>query len=129
MFSDRRNDGPNISEDLRTLECAEGSRDLHAQLHHAQVPFGLIVGEGNCEVRKEPQDVITVVAQADQKVVAWPLGFSASRTRASNQWVLSLMEGERPSVRIDSANYGQPLRCEPQDSGLLFSSAVRNYRL
>ena len=53
MFSDRRNDGPNTSEDLRTLECAEGSRDLHAQLHHAQVPFCLIVGEGNCEVRKE----------------------------------------------------------------------------
>ena len=94
MFSDRRNYGPNISEDLRTLECAEGFRDLHAQLHHAQVPFGLIVGEGNCEVRKEPQDVITVVAQADQKVVAWPLGFSASRARASSQWVLSLMEGE-----------------------------------
>ena len=94
MFSDRRNDGPNISEDLRTLEGAEGSRDFHAQLHHAQVPFGLIVGEGNCEVRKEPQDVITVVAQADQKVVAWPLGFSASRARASSQWVLSLMEGE-----------------------------------
>jgi len=57
VFSDRRNYGPNISEDLRTLECAEGFRDLHAQLHHAQVPFGLIVGEGNCEVRKEPQDV------------------------------------------------------------------------
>ena len=27
-------------------------------------------------------------------VVAWPLGFSASRARASSQWVLSLMEGE-----------------------------------
>ena len=94
MFSDRRDDGPNISEDLRTLEGAEGSRDLHAHLHHAQVLFGLIVGEGNCEVRKEPQDVITVVAQADQKVVAWPLGFPASRARASSQRGLSLMEGE-----------------------------------
>ena len=65
MFSDRRNDGPNISEDLRTLEGAEGFRDFYAQLHHAQVPFGLIFGEGYCEVRKEPQDVITVIAQAD----------------------------------------------------------------
>ena len=46
MFSDRRNDGLNISEDLRTLEGSEGSRDFHVQLHHAQVPFGLIVGEG-----------------------------------------------------------------------------------
>jgi hypothetical protein len=94
MFSDRRNDGPNISEDLRTLEGAEGSRDLHAQLHYTQVPFGLIVGEGTCEVRKEPQDVISVVAQADQKIVAWPLGFSASSAGSSSQWVLSLMEGK-----------------------------------
>ena len=30
---------------------------------------------------------------------------------------------------IDSANNGQPLRCEPQDSSLLFSPAARNYRL
>jgi hypothetical protein len=78
VFSDRRNDGFNLSEDLRTLEGAEGSRDLHAQLHHTQVPFGLIVVKGNCEVRNEPQDVISVVAQADQKIMAWPLGFSAS---------------------------------------------------
>jgi hypothetical protein len=94
VFSDRRDDGSDVSEDLRALEGAESSRDFHAQLDHAQVPFGLFVGEGNCEVRKEPQDVIAVVAQAKQKVVAWPLGFSASRARASSQWVLSLMEGE-----------------------------------
>jgi hypothetical protein len=55
VFSDRQNYGPNISEDLRTLEGAESPRDLHAQLHHTHVPVGLIVGEGNCEVRKEPQ--------------------------------------------------------------------------
>ena len=30
---------------------------------------------------------------------------------------------------IDSASYGQPLRCEPQDSGLSFPPAARNYRL
>ena len=94
MFSDRRDDGSDVSEDLRTLEGAEGSRDFHAQLHHAQVLFGLIVGEGHCEVRKEPKDVIAVVAQADQEVVAWPFGFSASRARASRQRGLSLMEGE-----------------------------------
>ncbi len=94
MFSDRRNDGSNVSEDLRALEGAESSQDLHAQLHHAQVPFGLIVGKGDCEVRKEPQDVIAVVTQADDQVMAWPPGFSASRARASSQWVLSLMEGE-----------------------------------
>jgi hypothetical protein len=94
VFSNRRNDGPNISEDLRNLKGAEGSQDFHAQLLDAQVPFGLIVGEGNCEVRKEPQDVVTVVAQADQKVLAWQLGFSASRAGAPRQGVVSLMEGE-----------------------------------
>ena len=94
MFSDRRDDGSDVSEDLRALGGAESSRDLHAQLHHAQVPFGLIVGKGNCEVRKEPQDVIAVVTQADEQVMAWPLGFAASRAGASSQWVLSLMEGE-----------------------------------
>ena len=94
MFSDRRDDGSDVSEDLRALKGAEGSRDLHAQLHHAQVPFGLIVGEGNCEVRKESKDVIAVVAQADQKIVAWPLGFSTSRAGSSSQWVLSFVEGQ-----------------------------------
>ena len=28
--------------------------DFHAQLHHAQVLFGLIVGEGDCEVGEKP---------------------------------------------------------------------------
>ncbi len=49
-FSGRGDDGPDVGEDLRTLEGAEGSRDFHAHLHHAQVPLGLIVGEGDCEV-------------------------------------------------------------------------------
>jgi hypothetical protein len=70
---------------LRTLEGAESAQNLHAQLHQAQVPFSLIVGEENCEVRNEPRDVIAVVAQAEQKVVEWPLGFLASRARASSQ--------------------------------------------
>ena len=30
---------------------------------------------------------------------------------------------------IDSANYGQPLRCEPQDSGLLFPPVARSCSL
>ena len=70
MFFDRRNDGLNISEDLRTLEGWEGSRDFHVQLHHARVPFGLIGGEGNCEVCKEPQDVITLVRKRTSML--WP---------------------------------------------------------
>jgi hypothetical protein len=94
MFSDRRDDGSDVSEDLRALDGAESARNLHAQLHQAQVPFRLIVGEENCEVRNEPQDVIWVVVQAEQKIVAWPFGFLASRARESSQWVLLLMVGE-----------------------------------
>ena len=95
MFSDRRDDGPNISEDLRALEGAESSRDLHAQLHHAQVPFGLIVGEGNCEVRKETLGRHHG-SRASGPEGLWP-GRLAFRPRAPGhlgQWVLSLMEGE-----------------------------------
>ena len=83
MFSGRRDDGPDVGEDLRTLKCAEGARDVHAQLHHAQVLFGLIVGEGDCEVGDEPQDVIAVVTQADEQVMAWPPGLSAAGAGAS----------------------------------------------
>jgi hypothetical protein len=69
VFSDRRDDGSDVSEDLRALEGAESSRDFHAQLHHAQVPFGLIVGEGNCQVRKEPQDVIAAVSKRSPRPI------------------------------------------------------------
>lgn len=61
MFSGRRDDGPDVGEDLRPLERSEGTRDFHAQLHHAQVLFGLVVGEWDREVGDEPQDVIAVV--------------------------------------------------------------------
>ena len=94
MFSDRRDDGSDVSEDLRTLEGTESSRDLHAQLHHTQVPFGLIVGEGDCEIRKEPQDVIAVVTQADEQVMAWPLGFSTSGAGFLGQRRLTFVEGK-----------------------------------
>lgn len=94
VFPDRQNGGLNISEDLRTLEGAEGSRDFHVQLHHAQFPFGMIVCEGNCRVHEEPQELITIVTQADQKVMACLLGFSVSPAKASSHWVSSFMEGE-----------------------------------
>ena len=94
MFSGRRDDGPDVGEDLRTLKCAEGARDVHAQLHHAQVLFGLIVGEGDCEVGDEPQDVIAVVTQTDEQVVPWPPGFSAAGAGAFGQRWLAFVEGE-----------------------------------
>jgi hypothetical protein len=44
----------------------------------SQVLFGLIVGEGGGEVGGESQDAVLVVAQADEQIVSWPLGFSPS---------------------------------------------------
>lgn len=58
MFSGRRDDGPNVGESLRSLE---GARDFHAQ-----VLFGLVVGEWDREVDDEPQDIIAVVTQAQE---------------------------------------------------------------
>ena len=94
MFSGRRDDGPEVCEDLRTLECAECSGDFHAHLHHAQVLFGLIVGEGDREVGDEPQDVIAVVTQSQEQVVAWPPGFSAAGAGAFDQRGLAFVKGE-----------------------------------
>ena len=108
---------------LPTLECTEGSQGFHTQLHHAQVPFGLIVGEGNCEVRKESKDVIAVVAQADQKIVTWPFGFSASSAGSSSQWVLSLMEG-KPLSEDRHVFYDDALINRRGDFGL--ASALRS---
>ena len=96
MFSGRRDDGPEVCEDLRTLEGAERSRDFHANLHHAQVLFGLIVGEGDREVGDEPQDVIAVVTQSQEQVMAWPSGFSAAGAGAFGQRGLTFVEGEPP---------------------------------
>ena len=93
-FSGRGDDGPEVCEDLRTFEGSESSRDLHAHLHHAQVLFGLIVGEGDCEVRKEPQDVIAAVTQANDQVMTWPSGFSTSGAGFLDQWWLTFVEGE-----------------------------------
>ena len=85
MFSGRGDDRPDVGEDLRSLEGAEGARDFHAQLHHARVLFGLIVCEGDREVCDEPQDVIAVVTQAQEQVVAWPPGFSTAGAGAFGQ--------------------------------------------
>ena len=105
MLSGRRDDRPDVGEDLRTLEGAEGSRDFHAHLHHAQVPLGLIVGEGDCEVRKEPQDVIAVVTQADDQVVAWKVGGIPPHLRPvlGQDWVTGPIYSKRQKIAGDAA--------------------------
>jgi hypothetical protein len=78
VFHGRRDYGPEVRELLRSLERSEGSRDFHEQLHHVQVLFGLVVGEWDCKVVDEAQDVITVVNQAEEQIVTWPPGLWAA---------------------------------------------------
>lgn len=85
LFYGRRDYGPDVREALRSLERLEGSRDLYEQLHHEQVLFGLVVGEWDCKVGDEAQDVIAVVMQAQEQLVAWPPGLWAAGAGAFTQ--------------------------------------------
>jgi len=54
LFSRGRNDGSEPREDLGAFEGSKAPRDFHFDLHHPEVLFGQIVGEGRVEVIKEP---------------------------------------------------------------------------
>src|SRR5271163_4877203 len=44
-----RHDGPEERENPRALEGPEAAGDLHLDLHHPQISFGEVVGEGHVE--------------------------------------------------------------------------------
>src|SRR5277367_501473 len=44
-----RHDGPEERENPRALEGPEAAGDLHLDLHHPQILFGEVVGEGHVE--------------------------------------------------------------------------------
>src|SRR5271168_1646891 len=48
-----RHDGPEERENPRALEGPEAAGDLHLDLHHPQILFGEVVGEGHVEVGEE----------------------------------------------------------------------------
>ena len=77
MLSGRGDDRPDVGEDLRSLEGAEGAEIFIRSFIMRRSLFGLVVGEWDREVCDEAQDVIAVVTQAEEQVVAWPPGFSA----------------------------------------------------
>ena len=72
MFSGCRYHGPDVGEDLRPFDRTEAPRDLHAQFHHAQVLFGLIIGERDFEIRQKPQDIVAEVSQANEQIMPRP---------------------------------------------------------
>ncbi len=92
MLSGCGDHGPDVGEDPGSLDRAETPRDLHAHFHHAQVLFGLIVGEGDVKIRKEPQDVAAEVPQANEEIMPRPSRLSPSRTGFWHQWWQPFME-------------------------------------
>src|SRR6202521_3382693 len=55
LLSRGRDDRPEERENLRALEGPEAAGDLHLDLHHPQILFGEVVGEGHVEVGEETQ--------------------------------------------------------------------------
>jgi len=50
--------GPHVQERFSTIVAAPAAEDLLLQFDHPDVPFGLVVVEGNLEVVGESQDVV-----------------------------------------------------------------------
>jgi hypothetical protein len=48
----------------------ESAGDFLAQLHHACVGFGLVVGEGHIRIVQEAQDIGPALMQAQEEVMA-----------------------------------------------------------
>ena len=72
-----RHDGPEERENPRALEGPEAAGDLHLDLHHPQILFGEVVGEGHVEVGEETQRFGFELLQPVEQIVAGTL-FAAS---------------------------------------------------
>ena len=64
------NDGAEEGEGPRAGHCSESAGDPRFDLPHPQIPFGLIVSEGDGEVIKESQHVGFELVQPDQEIVS-----------------------------------------------------------
>ncbi len=73
MFSRGRNDGSQAREDLSALEGSKGSGDFHFDLHHPEILFGQIVGEGRVEIGEEAPRFDFERLQPFEQIVAGPL--------------------------------------------------------
>ena len=90
--------------DDRKVGCAfersKAAGDFLAELHHAPVAFGLIVGEGNGRIVKEAQCVFFACCEAQEEIV------SGSARRRATSIAGSLHGGARqrrsPSARMAS---------------------------
>ena len=67
--------------------------DFHLDLHHSQVPLGLVVGEGDGEVIEKTQDIAFELVQPDQKIVSRAMGRPSARSDPSGEGRQVSMEG------------------------------------
>ena len=63
LFSRGGDDGAEAGEGARAGHGSEAAGDFHLDLHHSQVPLGLVVGEGDGEVSEESQDIAFELVQ------------------------------------------------------------------
>ena len=94
LFSRGGYDGSDASEGARAGHGSEAAGDFHLDLHHSQVPLGLVVGEGDGEVSEELQDIAFELVQPDQEIVSGAMGRPSARSAPSGEGRLVSMEGE-----------------------------------
>jgi len=119
MLLDGRYKSSDSAEVHRPLFTSECPGDLLFQFHHPEIPFGLIIGEGDGEILHECQDLVLVVATAVQEVLRFRLLFSAAFSRFlgnSGGFRFLLPRFENPAIPLFKG--GTSLR--RQDRSLLF---------
>ena len=94
LFSGGGDDGADAGEGSRAGHGSEAAGDFHLDLHHPQVALGLIVGEGDGDVREESQHIGFALVQPDQEIVSGAMGGSTAGSDLSGERRLVAMEGK-----------------------------------
>src|ERR1700722_4442488 len=94
-----RHDGPEERENPRALEGPEAAGDLHLDLHHPQVLFGQVVGEGHVEIGEETQRFGFESLQPVEQIVAGSLFGTPSRLGWGLVFGQLAVEGEAKANR------------------------------
>ena len=94
LFSRGGYDGSDASEGACACHGSETAGEFHLDLHHSQVPLGLVVGEGDGEVIEEAQDIAFELVEPDQKIVSGAMGRPSARSDPSGEGRQVSMEGK-----------------------------------
>jgi hypothetical protein len=93
---------------LSACEGSKGARDFHFDLHHPEVLFGQVVGEGHVEIGEEAQGFGLEGFQPLEQIVAGAVLDAPARFR--RQFGQLAMEGKaEPNRRPEALDEGGPL--------------------